>query len=362
MPRPLHAERFLDCCDVKRIIIHAGFGKCGNASIRAALFQNFRKLQKHNVLIFDKDLRIARNAADLVGTPIWSVERARKKAENLTQKLGSEIAAVSRRKADYVAILSAENLSNPGMAELFTGLDSQFEVCVVFYVRPQLQWIPSAWKQWGLKTGIPLGDFVSQCVEAHRPSFRLGIESWESALPGTKLHVRFLVPELLRGGNPAQDFFHVLGLSQDDYDVENDPRNPSLDFSVLHVLSKNPQLFSDIHDNSLMLALTRALPKKFRSTNIQMLSAEEEARIEEYFRHENLWLLKTYCSETDVDRIYRTYFMPQKGEARYSSMSDIDLIYRCLGIILESIAFSGEHVRLEESKIPAPNPFEAKEE
>jgi hypothetical protein len=63
-----------------------------------------------------KDLRIARSAADLVGTPIWSVERARKKTENLTQRLGSEIAAVSRRKADYVAILSAENLSNPGMA------------------------------------------------------------------------------------------------------------------------------------------------------------------------------------------------------------------------------------------------------
>ena len=347
---------------MKRIVIHAGFGKCGNASIRAALFQNFRKLQKHNVLIFDKDLRIARSAADLVGTPIWSVERARKKAENLTQRLGRELAAASRRKADYLAILSAENLSNPGMAELFTGLDSQFEVCVVFYVRPQLQWIPSAWKQWGLKTGIPLGDFVSQCVEAHRPSFRLGIESWESALPGTKLHVRFLIPELLRGGNPAQDFFHLLGLSQDEYDVENDPRNPSLDFSVLHVLSKNPQLFSDVHDNSLMLALTRALPKKFRSANIQMLSAEEEARIEECFRHENLWLLKTYCSGTDVDSIYRTYFTPQKAEARYSDMTDVDLTYRCLGTILELIAFSGDQVRAGESGAPPPNSLEVNEE
>ena len=326
---------------MKRIVIHAGFGKCGNASIRAALFQNFRKLQKHNVLIFDKDLRIARSAANLVGTPIWSVERARKKAENLTQRLGSELAAVSRRKADYVAILSAENLSNPGMAELFTGLDSQFEVCVVFYVRPQLQWIPSAWKQWSLKTGIPLGDFVSQCIEAHRPSFRSGIESWESALPAAKLHVRFLVPELLRGGNPAQDFFHVLGLSQDEYDVENDPRNPSLDFSVLHVLSKNPQLFSDVHDNSLTLPLTRALSKKFRSTNIQMLSTEQEARIEECFRDENRWLLNTYCSDADVDRIYRMHFMPSKAETRYSDMTESELIYRCLGIILESIASSG---------------------
>jgi hypothetical protein len=338
-----------------RLIIHAGFAKCGNASIRSALFQNFQRLQKDNVFVFDKDLRIARTPEDLIGTSIWSLERARKKAENLTQRISDVIASVARRKTDQLAILSAENLANPGMAELFAGLDSHLEVCVIFYVRPQLQWIPSAWKQWGLKTGIALGDFVSQCVEAHRPSFRSGIESWESALPGTKLHVRFLVPELLRGGNPAQDFFHVLGLSQDDYDVENDPRNPSLDFSVLHVLSKNPHLFTDIHDNSLTLALTRVLAKKFRSTNIQMLSAEEEARIEQSFRDENLWLLNTFCSGMDVDRIYRAYFTPRKAEARYSNMSDVDLIYRFLGIILESIAFGGGDASADHSKIRTPN-------
>jgi hypothetical protein len=88
--------------------------------------------------------------------------------------------------------------------------------------------------------------------------------------------------------------------------------------------------------------LMRALQEKFQSTNIQMLSSEEEARIEESFRDENLWLLNTYGSGIDVDRIYRTYFMPQEAEARYSSMTDLDLIYRCLGIILESLAASSE--------------------
>ena len=136
-----------------RLIIHAGFAKCGNASIRLALFQNFWKLQKDNVFVFDKDLRIARIPEDLIGTSIWSLERARKKAENLTQRISDAIASVSRRKTDQLAILSAENLANPGMAELFAGLDSHLEVCVIFYVRPQLQWIPSAWKQWDLKTG-----------------------------------------------------------------------------------------------------------------------------------------------------------------------------------------------------------------
>jgi len=287
---------------------------------------------------------------DLVGTAIWSVERARKKSANLMQRLGGEIAAISKQKEDHLTILSAENLANPGIAELLSGFDSQFDVSVIFYVRPQFQWIPSAWKQWGLKTGVALGDFVSQCIEDRTPSFRAGIESWKSALPAATLHVRFLIPELLTGGNPAQDFFNLLGLSKGQYEIENEARNPSLDVSVLHVLSKNPHLFSDIHDNSLTRALTCALPKKFRLTNVQMLSAEQEARIEESFRKENLWLLNTFCSGKDVDRIYQTYFTPRKADARYSEMGDVDLIYRCLGILLESIAFGGSDASADHGK------------
>jgi hypothetical protein len=323
------------------LLIHAGFAKCGSASIRTALFQNFRKLQKDNVFVFDKDLRIARTAANLIGTSIWSLEQARKQSENLTRRLSGEIAPLLKRKGDHLAILSAENLANPGMAELFSGVDTQFEVSVIFYLRPQLQWIPSAWKQWGLKTGASLRDFVTQCVNTRRPAFRRDIESWKRALPAANFHVRFFIPQLLTGGNPGQDFFNLLGLSERDYEFESEARNPSLDVSVLHVLSKNPYLFSDVHDNRLMLALTRALPKEFRSTNIEMLSPEQEARIEECFRDENQSLLNTYCSDADVDRIYRTYFVPRKAGARYSDMTEFELIYRCLGIIMQSIASSG---------------------
>ena len=96
-------------------------------------------------------------------------------------------------------------------------------------------------------------------------------------------HLRFVIPELLTGGNPAQDFFHLLGLSEDKYDLESEPRNPSLDIAILHVVSKNPHLFSGVYDNSLMLALTRALSKKFRSKNVRMLSPEQEARSKNVF-------------------------------------------------------------------------------
>ena len=323
-----------------RLLIHAGFAKCGSASIRTALFQNFRKLQKDNVFVFDKNLRIARTAADLIGTPIWCLEQARKHSENLTRRLSAEIAPLLKRKGHH-AILSAENLANPGMADLFAGLDSQCDVSVILYLRPQLQWIPSAWKQWGLKMGASLSDFVVQCVDTRTPAFKRDIESWKSTLPAANIHVRFLIPELLTGGNPVHDFFNLLGLSEKGYEFESEARNPSLDVSVLHVLSKNPHLFADVHDNSLTLPLTRALSKKFRSTNILMLSAEQEARIEECFRDENWWLLNTYCNDADADRIYRTHFMPREADTRYPDMTESELIYRCLGIILESIASGG---------------------
>jgi len=321
----------------RRIIIHAGFAKCGSASIQAALFRNFGKLQKDGISLLGKELRITRALADFE-VPIWFLEQAKEKREHLTPRLSEEIASVTTLATDYVRVLSAENLANPQMALLFAGLDSEFEVSVIFYLRPQFQWIPSAWKQWGLKSGMSLSDFVSQCIDTGRPWFKLGIDAWRRVLPSATLHVRFLIPELLTGGDPARDFFHLIGLSPDRYDIGIEPTNPSLDCSVLHVLSKNPHLFSGIHDNRLMKGLRRALPKKFRSTNIQMLSPEEEARIEERFRDENLSLLKTYCSAIDVDHIYHTYFTPREAKVTYSSMGEIDLIYRCLGIVLESIA------------------------
>jgi len=81
-----------------------------------------------------------------------------------------------------------------------------------------------------------------------------------------------------------------------------------------------------------------------------MLSAEQEARIEESFRDENRWLLNTYCNDGDVDRIYRTHFTPRKANARYSDMTESELIYRCLGVILESIALSSGQAERDKSK------------
>lgn len=75
-------------------------------------------------------MRIAETAADLIGTPIWCLEQARKHSENLTRRLNAEIAPLLKRKGHQLAIPSAEKLANPGMADLLA--DSKCDVSVIF--------------------------------------------------------------------------------------------------------------------------------------------------------------------------------------------------------------------------------------
>jgi len=182
-------------------------------------------------------------------------------------------------------------------------------------------------------------------------------------MPAAKFRVRFLISELLKGRDPARDFFHLLGLPEDTYRFEEEARNTSLDFALLHVLSKNPHLFTGIHDNRVRQGLRQALAKRFQTANIRMLSSEQEAKIEEFFREENLWLLKHYGEEIDVDEIYRRHFLAPKAGVRYSDVTEMDVIYRCLGIMLEAGAVRRD-AELSEiiqmvggiAKIPAADP------
>ncbi len=96
----------------RRIIIHAGFGKCGSTSIQAALFRNFGKLQKDGISLFGKELRIARAPGDFE-VPIWALEQAKEKRENLTHRLSDRIASVTGPNTDQVEILSAETWRIP---------------------------------------------------------------------------------------------------------------------------------------------------------------------------------------------------------------------------------------------------------
>jgi hypothetical protein len=345
----------------RRLIMHAGFGKCGSSSIQRALFQNVARLRKEGVYMFNKNMEMAQDQGPH-GVAHRFLSAAEEKGEPLAGKVARVVESMAGDNGQGIAVLSAESLVMPGMARLFVGLDQHCDVSLVFYVRPQWQWIPSAWGQWFMKQGTSLHQFVDDCLKVTRPAFRNRIKEWQTALPAAKVHVRFLISELMEEPSPARDFLHLLGVSADGFEVEDEPRNTSFDYSIVHVLSKNPQLFSDIHDNRLRRGLRIKLAKKFQSANIRMLSGEEEARIEEFFREENLWLLKTYGGDIDVEEIYQKYFIPPKAGIRYSDLSELDVVYRCLGIMLEAIAMGRKNRRSQSVKLRSSAALDGDEE
>lgn len=317
----------------KRLVIHGGFAKCGSSAIQTALINNIDQLRDNGIFMFDEHLKL-RSEKNNFELPIWTLQAANESRQCLTDRLVDEL---NLREEATTGLISSENLDDPAAASIFEGLDKKVDVEIILYVRPQIDWIPSAWKQWGMKDGHSLTDFVIGCMKLGLPSYQKTINSWLQTLPSANIQVRFLIPDMLFNRDPARDFFHTAGLGGDHYSFTNSTRNTSFDYSILHIIYKNPHIFRSIHDLHLQNKLEKMIPLKYQSTNIAMLSTDLQRRIEIHFREENLYLLSKFGGSFDANVVYNSYFQPKEVSQSYIEMNEMDIIYRFLGILLSSV-------------------------
>jgi hypothetical protein len=323
-----------------RLVIHAGFAKCGSSAIQHALEDYAPALKRQSIFLFGKDLHL-NDRFRFDRAPFWTAAKffldpARR--NETRARISGELKRVGLKHPDATAVVSAEVLTAPGSERLFEGLDSAFEIRVVFYIRPQFEWIPSAWKQWSLPKGISLETYVAACLARNIPPFRRTLDAWSHALPGAAIDVRILPQAIADSGSPAGDFFRLIGATVEP--VPSDAQsNPSLDFSVLHVLNRNPGLFEGRKGHKVFNALAELLSEQHLKTNVRMLSPAEERRIAGHFRHENMHILRNYLhlAEVDAARAYAEHFQPSGGGRSYAEIAEIDVLRRCLGILLEAL-------------------------
>jgi hypothetical protein len=324
---------------MRRLIIHAGFPKTGSSSsIQNAVGRYLPALNARGFYMFGKDMRVGRDGVH-PRLPLWFLEDAAKsfaKGQTLTEKVRRGFADVGN---DATLLLTAENLEQVKMPRLFVGADQEAEVTVVFYMRPQADWIPSAWKQWAMKKGVPLGVFLKQCLARNRPQNLASLEAWAKTLPSAKIIVRPFFRDVMVGGNPAADFFTLIGFGSFDEESLAEPVNPSMDYALLHVMMKNAKhLFKGIHDNRLERRLSGMLPEYARATNAPMLSDDAAAQVEEHYRDENLHILRTYGRIEDAEAFYRAHYLlrPTNGTS-YMDADETEVLARCFRILMETM-------------------------
>src|SRR5690606_15798034 len=155
-------------------------------------------------------------------------------------------------------------------------------------------------------------------------------EAWQEALPNARMIVRPFFKDVMVNGSPAQDFFSLIGFEEYGTDFLEGPVNPSLDYSLLHVLMRNgKELFDGIHDLEIETRLLNVLPDWAKASNAPMLSDGAAARIEEHFRAENKHILRTYCEIKDVEAFYAAHYTPRPSNgASYMDMDEKEILVR----------------------------------
>ena len=198
-------------------ILHVGMSKCGSSALQTVLsidpdFISNAGIPIKYIAIAEKTLEIFNGNhlvehANKIGTYA-------KSGNSIFKIANSDSNYFSRLKSNLQELRSQHPgkiiISNEGYGlqnELFqkSGILEKLELdCeVVFYIRPQVLWLNSAWWQWGAWEDLSLNEFIARRL----PSMMWGdLARYWQAIPGVKkVTVRLLK------GDVVSDFFSVIG-------------------------------------------------------------------------------------------------------------------------------------------------------
>lgn len=240
------------------LYVHIGHGKTGSTTLQQTLRDNIDAVRSAGLLVADRDLLFPETGPlwehplKVFKRLLWNTppEAARAELRQILGDLRNRLAAGGYRGA----VISSENLSDTSSgADLFAGVEDEFEIHTIYYVRRQDEWIESAWKQWGLKQGDTIGDYANAQIEKGKPDYLTCARAWEKISASIRVVPLNGIPDLV------ENFWSALALG-DSPPRPTSRHNQTFDWSILDVLSSNPQLFSDPHDNRIFQTLQNLLP------------------------------------------------------------------------------------------------------
>lgn len=324
-----------------KLFVHIGHSKVASTSIQDFLSANIEALRASGYLVADLEFRFPQQG-NIAANPVGALEdlhaRGTEGAAEIDRRLRALHGELTGKGSRFdKAVISAENLCNPGFNEMFAPALGLFDVCVIYYIRRQDDWLVSAWKQWGVKAGQSLDEFCLEGTKTRYPAFTVCIHRWEPF--AENVHVRPLHKAALHAGSITKDFAQAIGLVNEKLKHPG-VSNASFDASVLDVLWKNPFLFQHRDDDRIFHFLEAFLSKEIEPLRYQ-LSPEAQRKLLDYFEEENLELHARYFPDVSYEAVFGN------TKATASRMpGEQKLLVRFLGLQLRGIM--GLQGRIEE--------------
>ncbi|WP_418135401.1 glycosyltransferase family 92 protein [Oceanimonas smirnovii] len=298
-----------------KLIIHPGHAKCGSTSIQNFLRVNRGKLFSSGYLVPDINFNFfdhpeVRHETE---SPRAFLEKIilGDDVGNFTEKLKS----ITGKYNHHTLIISAENLTNrisPGSNsyKIHQALKENFsEVTLIYYIKPQDNFILSSWQQWGYKKGLTLEEHTKQALAQHQPNYLNAVKCFENIFKKENIHVTPLNKKYLINQDLIMDFCSRSGIDTTELKVEVKEENKSLNPFICEELSKTPSLFKSPHDESVKRSLIEKVEDKsfLFKRHDSYLSVEKRKEIIKSFKKHNSYLHKNYFSHQDIEDIFQKH-------------------------------------------------------
>ena len=292
--------------DRPRVFLHIGGAKCGSSAIQAYLARNRDMLAGRGLAVPGIALDFA---SDTTGEQIWFFEDAMTAGDLslIATKFRALLNAVERKGFRDV-VVSAENICNhPSLAPFLAETLSDAEVKVVFYVRRQDDFLISSWQQWNLKRFDSVESFLTARMGQDARWLTM-ITPWAEAFGDASITVRPFLRSRLRNGDVIDDFFDVIGVSQEGLLPLARNANPSFDEALARLAHRVRDVFDGPHDNGFYDVMARLLGQAALKTGSasSLLSLEMRRDIMGFYKDENARLKARFMPDLGAGPLFPT--------------------------------------------------------